>query len=196
MQQSLSGPGAVADFGSHMLDMTDYMLRPDCGKIVEVQCMQGTFIADRQRIGDGVPASVTNDDVAVFQARTQSGTLISFTASRLGCDHTMEIFGSGGYIGFNGNNPLEITIQRKDKEGGYAGPREVLKVPREMYDFDGKPFDTNFDINFAIQCRDFIAAIENNTPAKTDFRRGEYIQRLIDALQLSADTGEIIKTNF
>lgn len=32
MQRDLSGPGALADFGSHMMDICDYLLRPSCGK--------------------------------------------------------------------------------------------------------------------------------------------------------------------
>ena len=32
MQTELSGPGAMADFGSHMMDLADYLLRETSGR--------------------------------------------------------------------------------------------------------------------------------------------------------------------
>ena len=40
MQRDLSGPGALADFGSHMMDICDYLLRASCGRIQEIHCMR------------------------------------------------------------------------------------------------------------------------------------------------------------
>lgn len=65
------GPGALADFGSHMMDICDYLLRDTCGEICEIQCMQDTCISMREVIGKpGKRGSVTNDDVACWNCRT------------------------------------------------------------------------------------------------------------------------------
>lgn len=196
MQQALSGPGAIADFGSHMLDISDMMLRDQYGKITEVQCMEGTFIPERASIGSGKPDKVSNGDVAIFNARTEKGVLISFTASRIGCSHTLEVYGSGGYASFNGADPFVLTIQEKDPDAGYLGPRKVVDVPEELYMWDENTPKIPFEINFYHEIKQFVSAIENGTPVDTDFSRGLYIQRLIDAIQLSADSGETIKIDF
>lgn len=197
MQKELSGPGATADFGSHMLDMTDYLLRDRCGRIASVQCMQGTFVAQRERIGmPSVMGAVDNDDVAVFNARMDNGALVSFTASRIGCDHTFEVFGSGGTIGFNGSRPFELTFQHKDPQGGYSGPRETLPVPEELWKTDEAVPMIPFEVNFYHEVREFIRAIEEGAPTELTFARGRYVQRLIDAVQRSAETGTIVKTDF
>lgn len=197
MQQALSGPGATADFGSHMLDMTDYLLRDRCGRIAEVQCMQGMFIPNRERIDQpGTAGLVDNDDVAVFNARMENGTLVSFTASRIGCDHTFEAFGSGGYIGFNGARPFELVFQQKDPAGGYAGPRETRPVPEALWKTDEAVPAIPFEVNFYHEVREFVRAIEDGTPTELTFARGRYVQRLIDAVQRSAETGAIVKTDF
>lgn len=196
MQESLSGPGAIADFGSHMLDITDWMLRDQCGPLREVQCMEETFILQRAAIGSGLPSSVSNGDVAVFHARCENGTIASFTASRIGCHHTMEVYGSGGYMGFDANDPFSVTIHKKDPQGGYASAPETVPVPEELYMEDAATPKIPFVINFYLQTKAFVDAIENGTPVETDFSRGLYIQKLIDAVQYAADTGEAVPIDF
>ena len=79
---------------------------------------------------------VTNDDVACWICRTTSGTLYNFTASRIGATFMLEIVGEGGKMIFNGARPFELTLQLKDKNGGYASRPEVVPVPEECYGGD------------------------------------------------------------
>lgn len=196
MQKDLSGPGAIADFGSHMLDVADWILRDQCGAISEVHCMEEIFIPKRAAIGSGIPSEVTNGDTAVFNARCKSGALLSFTASRLGCNHSLEVFGSGGCVAYNEKDPFSITFHKKDLNGGYVGEPEVIQVPEDLYMVDADTPKIPFQINFYLQNKEFIDAIEKGEQVKTDFRRGLYIQRLIDAVQLSADTGQTVAIDF
>lgn len=197
MQKALSGPGAVADFGSHMLDMTDYILRNRCGRIKEVQCMQSILVKQREVIGQaGTYADVDNDDVAVFNARMESGALVSFSASRIGCDHTMEIWGSGGYVGFSGARPFEVTIQKKEINGGYSGEKQVIAVPESIYLNDPVTPKIPFLINFYHEVKEFVSAIQEQRDTEITFARGRYVQKLIDAVHQSAQTGTIIPINF
>lgn len=196
MQKDLSGPGAVADFGSHMLDITDWLLRDSCGPYTEVQCMEGRFIPERLSVkGDRVKA-VDNDDVAVYITRMESGALGSFTMSRIRSEHTLEIYGSRGYLSFNGARPFSLTVQTFD-EHGVPGPREEMPVPEELY-LDGGPVpvDEPFAINFYYETKEFLSAIENNEPVNTGFARGLYVQKLIDALDRSAQTNQPVKIDF
>ena len=80
MQRDLSGPGALADFGSHMMDICDYLLRDHCGPIREITCMQDTCIKEREIIGKpGKMGKVTNEDVACWICRTESGVLYNLS---------------------------------------------------------------------------------------------------------------------
>ena len=91
--------------------------------------MQDTCIEEREIIGrPGKPGRVTNDDVACWICRTTGGTLYNFTASRIGATFMLEIVGEGGKMTFHGDRPFELTLQLKDKTGGYAKAPEV--VPR------------------------------------------------------------------
>ena len=193
MQRDLSGPGALADFGSHMMDICDYLLRDTCGPICEVQCMQDICIPQREIIGrPGKMGKVTNDDVACWTCRTTSGTLYNFTASRIGATFMLEIVGEGGKMIFNGDRPFELTLQLKDKNGGYASRPEVVPVPEECYGTDENAPRVPFDINFYYEIRQFLDAIETGKESLLTFERGQYIQSLIQAAQDAADCGETV----
>ena len=191
MQKDLSGPGALADFGSHMMDICDYLLRDHCGKIMEVTCMEDICIPEREIIGKpGKMGPVTNDDVACWICRTESGTLYNFTASRIGATFMLEIVGEGGKMTFNGDRPFELTLQLKDPAGGYASRPEVVPVPEECYGTDENAPRIPFAINFYYEIRQFLDAIEKGAESQLTFERGRYIQTLIAAAQEAADNSE------
>ncbi len=191
MQESLSGPGAVADFGSHMLDIVDWLLRDITGPYTQVQSMSDCFIKERLSVKGDVKKAVTNDDVAVFNTRMQSGTLGSFTTSRLGCEHTIEIFGDGGYIGFDGSKPLELTVQKRGET------KNIIQIPEDIKNeipagINGEMFLINFDN----QIKEYLSAIVNETPISTNFERGLYVQKLIDAMVRSNAEEKTINIDF
>lgn len=193
MQKDLSGPGAVADFGSHMFDICDYLLRDTCGPIREVTCKQSTCIKEREVIGKvGTYGRVTNDDVSMWIARTEDGTLQSYTASRIGASFMLEIVGEGGKLIFDGENQFRLTMQLKDKNGGYASKLETVDCPPECFGNDENYPNVPFAINFFYEVRQFIDAIEKGSDSLLTFERGMYIQKLIEACQISADTGETV----
>ncbi len=182
MQEPLSGTGALADFGCHMLDLADYLLSGTQGKIKEVNAMTNTFITERKLIGQDGKGKVTNDDSAVFCVRMESGALLSLVTSRIGTPRQMmEIVGEGGMIIFNGNSE-EIEVQLKDKLGGYAGSMEKVKVPDEFKGEEGHKGLVN----------EFIAAILDGKQVVRNLDRGMYIQYILDTLKKSADEGKTI----
>ncbi len=194
MQKLLSGPGALADFGSHMMDICDYLLRDKCGRIQEIYCMQDTPIKEREEIGHpGKMGEVTNDDVACWICRTELGTLYNFTASRIGATFMLEIVGEGGKMIFEGSKPFELKLQLKDKDGGYASKPEVVPVPEECYGPDEIAPRKQMAINFYYEIRQFLDVIEGKRDTELTFERGRYIQELIDAAQVSADLNEPVQ---
>ncbi len=193
MQKDLSGPGALADFGSHMMDICDYLLRDTCGAICEIQCMEDTCIKEREMIGKpGKMGRVTNDDVACWICRTTGGTLYNFTSSRIGATFMLEIVGEGGKMIFNGDKPFELTLQLKEKDGGYKSRPEVVPVPKECFGGDENAPRIPFEINFYYEIRQFLDAIENGNESLLTFERGKYIQTLIQAAQQASDMGAAV----
>ncbi|MFR1831537.1 MAG: Gfo/Idh/MocA family protein [Lachnospiraceae bacterium] len=197
MDMDLSGPGAMADFGSHMMDICDYLLRDQCGPIREITCKLSTCIPEREIIGQPQKMGpVTNDDVGMWIARTENGTLESFTASRVGAIFQLEIIGEGGKILFDGSHPFQLTLQLKDKDSGYTQPPKTVDCPPECFGADPNHPNIPFQINFYYEIKQFIDAIETGTDSQLTFNRGLYIQKLIDACQTSADLGETVYLDF
>lgn len=184
MQEKLSGTGALADFGCHMLDLADYLLSGSQGKISEVSAMLNTFITQRTIIGEDRKGPVTNDDCAVFNAKMQGGALLSFVSSRIGVPRQMmEIVGEGGMIVFSGKKD-QVEIMLKDKKSGYGNARfEVIDVPNEFKGEEGHKGLVN----------EFTAAILDGKPVVRSLERGLYIQYLLDMLKKSADEGRVVK---
>jgi predicted dehydrogenase len=180
MQEQLSGTGALADFGCHMLDLTDYLLADSQGKISEVSAMTNTFIKERTIIGEDRKGPVTNDDCAVFNAKTEGGTLLSFVSSRMGVSkHMLEINAEGGMMSFYGDRN-KVYVMLKDKNSGYGSTTvEEIHVPEEMKGEEEHKGLIN----------DFIAAILDGKTIDRNLERGLYIQYILDSLRKSADEG-------
>jgi len=191
-QQDLSGPGALADFGSHMMDICDYLLRDTCGAITAITCMQHTAIEEREVIGHPARMGrVTNDDVACWICRTESGALYNFTASRVGATFLLEIVGEGGKMIFDGSKPFQLTLQLKNKLGGYQEAPKEVPVPESCYGDDQNAPRVPFRINFYYEIRQFLDAIQSGKDTLLTLERGRYIQSLIQTAQDSADLDEV-----
>jgi predicted dehydrogenase len=181
MDREQSGPGALPDFGSHMLDLADYLVAEENGKIAQVQCFKNTFITERPAIeGSGVEP-VTNDDSAVFTAVTEKGSLLSFLSCRIGMPfETLQIIAGGGMLFFNAMERKKIGLQFKDKNGGYSGPMENREIPEEHFGREGHKG----------LVMDFIQAIQNGkSSGDRDIERGLYIQSLLDKIDEAGDKG-------
>lgn len=176
MDSEKSGLGALADFGCHMLDLSDYLLSETNGKIKTVQGFKNTFITERFGIDSNEKLPVTNDDCAVFNGVTEKGTLLSFYASRIGMPfETLQITGQGGTLLFNASNFNELGIQLKDKNGSYEGPLKFEKIPDEFMGEEGHKGLIN----------EFVDCILNNKKPIRDLQRGLYIQGIIERINES-----------
>lgn len=190
MQHMLSGTGVIGDLGSHMLDMTEWLLKEQCGALTRFQACRSTRITERRECGGSRMKPVTNDDVAVFTGQLENGVLIAYTAARLGGPgHTFEIYGSKGALLYDGSKPFEVGIRRKQQNGYYGSPIEAAAVPRELYITADNTPEIPFTINFYHQGAEFLACIETGKRPETDFARGIYIQKLIDTIERASETG-------
>lgn len=173
MQRSLSGSGALGDFGSHAVDLADFMCSQ---RYDEVSCMTAKYIAERPL------GKVENDDVALFQGRSNNG-LGSFSMSRVGMTDTMiAIAGEGGLmeLDFSGSGRLFYT--EKKLNGPYTGKTAEI-VPEKPSDFSS---------NLASQMTAFIDAIkgvESKASANiADVNQGCYVENVLLAAEKASET--------
>ena len=180
MDKEQSGAGSLLDFGSHMLDLADYLLAEKNGRIVQVQCLKNTFITERFSIEGGGSLPVTNDDCAVFTGITEKGTLCSFHSCRIGMPfQSLQITGEGGILLFNSAEPEKIGMQLKEKSGGYTGPLEYKEIPEEFFGREGHKG----------LIMDFLKAIQGDACADREIERGLFIQNLLDKIGEASVTG-------
>lgn len=179
MQKDLSGTGALADFGCHMLDLCDWLLHDSCGEIRAVQGLTGCTVPERQEQFAAGRGAVTNDDSAVFNVRFAEGALASFVASRLGVRrHTIEVYGEGGMMLFRDDRPNEVEAWFKEKDGAYSGAPQIVTVP----DAADEPW-------FNAEIREFLDCIRTGRQPDRSFDRALYIQKLIDKILQASETG-------
>ena len=184
MQKKTSGTGALADFGCHMIDMCDWLLRDVEGPICQVNGMYTRSVMQRASIETGEMSDVTNDDSAAFTMKLKNGALASFMASRLGvARHTLEIYGEGGMMLFRDDKPNELEIWFKDLGGAYNGAdHQVVQVPQELIT---EPWQ-NAEFAALVDC------IKTGRKPERSLERGLYIQTIVDAAEKACETGETV----
>ncbi len=163
MLDTMSGGGAVADFGSHSLDMSTWLLEPQCGPLVHLHGSLGTFVAR-----DGVYP--TNDDIAIITGRFASGALLSIMDSRIGPGtYQVEVLSAKAHVLYDARQSTEITVN------WYQNDHPEVEWP-EIPETD--PFITQLD--------KFLSAIETHQSVQPDFRTAYKVQRFIESIRQSA----------
>ena len=136
------GTGALADIGSHMIDLGEYL----CGPIASVSgAVFSTFTTERPvplgaTVGHAAAAvgeakePVENEDIATFTARFASGAVGTFSISRVhhGLPNGLgfEVFAASGSAAFDLNRPGEFTFADHGPDGRTNGTRQVLIGPQ------------------------------------------------------------------
>jgi predicted dehydrogenase len=169
MVKKYSGHGALADFGSHLVDLADYI----AGMSLEtVSGLTATVIPERQANAEGL-TRVENDDQAVFTARTADNALASFTVSRVGMDDLMIfIAGEGGLARASLANP-EVIQYLPAHHGIYAqNPTEIRVAPQKF-----------FEDWFVAQMRAFVDGLTGREVKVANIRQGHYVECVLDAVK-------------
>ena len=152
--QGAPGSGALADIGTHLVDLGEYL----CGPIERVQgTVLSTVVKDRPValgvvVGHaaGVPVSdvrepVGNDDIATFTATFAGGATGTFSVSRtaygLANSLGFEVFCTGGAATFDLARAAEFTIAAGTPVSEVNGYRRVLIGPDHPYIRRGLPMD-------------------------------------------------------
>lgn len=200
------GSGALADIGSHLVDLGEFL----CGPVDNVRgTVLQTLIPDRPvplgtAVGHagGVPVSdvreaVENEDVATFTATFAGGAVGTFSVSRIayGLPNSLgfEVFCEGGAATFDLVRPAEFAIADRTPAGPVNGYRQVQVGPAHPYIARGLPMDfpsvghgqNDF---FTFQARAFLDEIAGlkHLPRCPSLADGLHNLRILDAVVAAA----------
>ncbi|GAA5169487.1 MULTISPECIES: Gfo/Idh/MocA family protein [Amycolatopsis] len=200
------GTGVLADTGSHLLDLAEYL----CGPMVSISGGAFTTVIDRRPVPAGPTtghtrgeltgeyAVVENEDVATFTARFAGGALGTFSLSRVahGLPNGLafEVFGTGGSAAFDLQRPGEFTFSDPAPRAAVNGHRRVFVGPAHLA--GGLPMDAPGQGHgvadlFTYQARSFvdqIAGVKELPPCAT-FEEGVRVLKLVEAVIASARAG-------
>jgi predicted dehydrogenase len=204
--QGSPGSGALADIGTHLVDVGEFL----CGPIDSVRgTVLSTVIPDRPvalgaAVGHagGVPVSdvrepVENEDIVTFTATFADGATGTFSVSRIayGMANSLgfEVFCRGGAAAFDLARLSEFTIADRTPAAGVNGYRQVLVGPAHPYISRGLPMDfpsvghgqNDF---FTFQARAFLDEIAglDQLPRCPRLADGLHNLRVLDAVVASA----------
>ena len=170
------GSGALADIGSHVVDLAEFL----CGPIEAVRgAVLSTVVRERAVplgavVGHGKAAlsdvrePVENEDVVSFTARFVSGATATLTASRAAFGHAnslgFELFGTDGAASFVLDRPGEIQVVDRSVGAPTHGTRTVPIGPAHPYLTGGLPMDfpgVGYGQNdlFSFQARAFLEQV-------------------------------------
>ena len=206
--QGGTGSGALADLGSHLVDIAEQL----CGPIAMVSgAMMRTAVTERPvpaastvghgpAEGTGQAGPVRNEDAAVFTARFGRGAAGTFSVSRVAHGQPdglgFEVFGTAGSAAFDLHRMGEFWVSTAGPRPDVNGPRRVLVGPDHPYVRDGLPMvagGVGYGTGdmFAFQARAFLDQICGiaGLPPCASFRAGLHGIAVLDAVTASARAG-------
>lgn len=208
--QGPAGSGALADVGSHITDVAEFI----CGPIRSVN--GGTFVtvigqrppaieglAGGRDAASGAQATeqVENDDIAQFNIVFESGAIGSISVSRVafGLPNGLafDVFGARGHAAFDLHRSGEIILDDAFSPAELRGPKRVLSNPSFPYFKGGSSMDFagvgNTQIEqFTYQARAFldqVIGLDEGLPPVPGFAHGYRAMRISDAVARSAAAG-------
>ncbi|MFD1646845.1 Gfo/Idh/MocA family protein [Haloarchaeobius litoreus] len=198
----VAGSGALGDLGAHSIDLAQFLLGEEVDR---VSGHLKTFVDERPvpgETGDALDAAgdastetrpVTVDDAYTAQAEFESGAMGLFEASRFATGHkngnTIEINGSDGSIRFDLERLNELAVLTGDDRGFQT---VLVTDPDDPYVDHWWPpgHVVGWEHTFVHENYEFLTAAASGDPHSPDFAAGLTVQRVLDAIEKSSDSGE------
>ncbi len=179
--KATGGSGASSDIGSHIVDMANYLI----GSINAVAAQMQVV-----KMSDDDTHDV--DDAGAFLAQFDGGALGIFSFSQKAWGHNnhirFEIDGTEGGLAFDWNRRDQLEVFHRDAPArGFTTVHVDGKAPGHWFDLNG--VGIGYLESSANQVISFVANIVDGTPNGPSFREGAYVQRVIEAVWRSAESG-------
>jgi len=188
-QRKLAGAGALADLGSHLINMGHFLLGP----IARVSANLRTVHEQRLDRGSGERRPVENEDMAQALVEFSSGVRGTMEISRIAtgykCGLAFEVHGTRGTLLYEQERMNELKFYSAADAAGRRGFRTILAGP-EHADYaafcpaPGHGLGIN-DLK-VIEIRNLIRGIRTGSAAAPDFAEGLRVQQVMTAMELAA----------
>lgn len=175
-----AGSGALADLGSHHINMAQWFF----GDIVRVNAHVRAIVTRSPVDPDGKPFTPA-DDTATLQLEFESGASGVIHLSYVAADDTqlMDLQGSDGVL----YSQFNFASNQQRVSGMKLGGEQVNEMPIPDHIWNGANRESSMETfthvfsKQGLMTRDFITAIAENKAFKPDFDDGASVQRVIDA---------------
>jgi predicted dehydrogenase len=195
--QAAAGGGVIADLGSHLLDLLDWLIGP----FRAVAAATTTAYPDRPAPADPqtrLPADA--EDGVVAMAAMQSGALGTIEATKLATgaedELRLEIHGSLGALRFNGMAPHHLgwhdATATDEPLGGLRGWNRIDtggRYPPPATRFPTPKAATGWIESHVACLANFLRAVAAGQAAEPSLYQGLRVQHLMECLRRSASTG-------
>jgi predicted dehydrogenase len=206
LDKSVAGSGSHGDLNAHLIDTARYLV----GEFDSICGLMETFIKERPLAGEiddklGAKASdkmgqVTVDDAALLLARFKNGALGTFEATRFATGrknhNRFEINGSKGSIVFNQERMNELEFYDSAAPAGQQG-FTLIQATEGGHPYAGAYWPTahiiGYEHTFINLLADAFRAMAEGRPISPNFVDGYENQRVLDAVERSAESGQWVK---
>jgi predicted dehydrogenase len=210
LRKSVGGSGAHGDINVHILDLARFLV----GEFKEVCGLMQTFIKERPLTGEPgkilSPAAkalekrgkVTVDDAVTFIGRFENGALANLEATRIALGRknhiTVEINGSKGSLYFDFEDMNRLKFFNQDDPKDRQGFRDIIVTqPNGIHPYIanwwGSGHVLGYEHPFVHAVADFVNACVEGKPVQPTFEDGLKNQRVLEAVEQSANTGRWVK---
>ena len=183
-----AGAGALADLGSHLICMAEFLLGPIdsvLGSLTTVHDLRPDPVSGGMR-------TVENDDIAqalvVFERGCPGTMEISRVATGKKCGLGLEVCGVKGSIAFDQERMNELRLYQADSRPGRRGYRRILAGPAhpDYSAFCPAPgHSLGFNDLKIIEIRNLLRSIESGDEVHADFNTACRVQEICDAIETS-----------
>ena len=202
-----AGSGALGDLGAHIVDAAQFVTG---SQITNVSGELRTFIDERPLVGEthlleatksAERGKVTVDDAALFLANFDNGAVGTFEATRFASGRkngmAIEVNGEKASLRFEFESMNELWVHDHTVDGKDAGFRRVMVTESDHPYVEGwwpPGHVLGYDHTFTHEFRDFVLDIVNDRAPEPSFADGLYVQRVLDAVERSAQA-QSMRTN-
>ena len=191
-ERRLAGAGALADLGSHLINLGHFLLGP----LARVAGTLQTVHQRRTEPRGGAPRSVENEDIAQALLEFVSGVRGTMEISRVAtgykCGLAFSVQGTRGSITFDQERMNELRLYQSADAAGRRGFRTLLAGP-DHPDYaafcpaPGHGLGIN-DLK-VIEVRNLVRAIRDGSAPWPDFAEGLRVQQVMEAIEASHVAG-------
>lgn len=194
-KRELAGSGALGDLGSHLVHLLETLLGP----VDTVAASLATVVPARRDPVAGEQREVENEDIAMAHARLVNGVPAALEISRVAsgykCGLAFDLFGTRGALRFDQERMNELQLYETGQRPGRDGFRRLLAGPAhpDYAAFNPAPgHGLGYNDLKVIEARNFISAASGGQSAWPDFNDGLRVQRVMDAIERSAEAGHAV----